>query len=125
MRVGMDNRVFERIEGELAVRYSPRGSDKEFCSTTKNISGGGITIFLLKKLSPGTILDIEIFRYDTDIKTRCRGKIVWVWDVPMDKENEPRFKAGIQFIDRRLLYIGRLIDYLESQNKPFDNIQAQ
>ena len=117
MRIGTDNRLFERIEGELAVRYSPQGSNKEFCTTTKNISGGGIRMSLLKRLKPGTILDLEIFKYDTDIKVRCRGKIAWAWDEPMDKENWQYFETGIEFIDRRFLYLGRLISYLESQKK--------
>lgn len=120
MRTSIDNRVFERIEGELAVRYSPQGSDREFCTTAKNISGGGIRAALLKKLAPGTVLDLEIFNYNQDIKARCRGKIVWVWDEPMDKEDRQFFEAGIQFIDMQLLYIGRLISCLENQNK--DNV---
>jgi len=109
MAIGTDRRVFERIEGELGVRYSPQASNREFCTTTKNISGGGIKMGLLKKLAPGTVLDLEIFRYDTDIKTRCIGKIVWV-----DKKLS---EAGIEFINRSLLYIGRFIDYLQKQNK--------
>ena len=117
MRIGADNRVFERFEGELAVRYSPQGSNMEFCTTTKNISGGGIRVSLLKRLKPCTIVDLEIFKYNRDIKVRCRGKVVWTWDEPMDKENGQYFETGIQFMDSRLLYLGRLIGYLENQNK--------
>ena len=117
MRLDTNNRIFERVEGELAVRYSPQGSNKEFCTTTKNISGGGIRISLLKKLTPGTILDLEIFRYNTDIKARCRGKVIWVWGESMDKEDEQAFEAGIEFIDRQVLYIGRLTNYLETQGR--------
>ena len=117
MHIGTDNRLFERIDGELAVRYSPQGSNREFCTTTKNISGGGIRMSLLKRLSPGSILDMEIFKYNTDIKTRCRGRVAWAWDEPADKETGQLFEAGIAFMDPRLLYIGRLIDYLENQNK--------
>lgn len=117
MPIGTDNRVFERVNGEFAVRYSPHGSNREFCSTTKNISGGGIRMSLLKRLDPGTLVDLEIFKYDADIRTRCRGKIAWVWEETMDKENELMFDAGIEFLNSQLLYIGRLINYLETQNK--------
>ncbi len=112
MRISTDNRVFERLDKELAVRYSPVGSNREFCTTTKNISGGGVRMSLLKSLSPGTILDMEIFRYNSNIKARCRGKVVWVWDEPMSKETEEHFEAGIKFLDRQLLYISRLISDL-------------
>ena len=115
MHIGTDKRLFERIEGELAVRYSPQGSNKEFCTTTKNISGGGIRMSLLKRLRSGTVLDLEIFRYGTDMKVRCRGKVVWAWDEPMEKESGRYFETGIQFMDTRFLYLGRLINYLEGQ----------
>ena len=119
MFIGTENRLFERIDGELAVRYSPQGSNREFCTTTKNISGGGVRISLLRSLSPGTILDLEIFKYSSDFKTRCRGKVAWIWDEPMDKESEERFEAGIQFLDRQLLYVGRLIGYLEEDKDKY------
>lgn len=115
MHINTDSRLFERIDGELAVRYSPQGSDGEFCTTTKNISGGGMRVSLLKRLDPGTMLDLEIFKYDTDIKARCRGKVIWVWNEPMNKETEQHFEAGIQFINSQFLYIGRLMEYLQTQ----------
>ena len=117
MHVGTENRLFERIDGNLGVRYSPQGSNKEFCTTTKNISGGGIRIALLKKLSPGTKLDIEIFKYDIDMKTRCRGKIVWVWQEPMNRDDDHYFESGISFIDNQPLSIGRLISYLSQKQE--------
>ena len=42
MRISTDSRIFERLDKELAVRYSPVGSNREFCTTTKNISAGGV-----------------------------------------------------------------------------------
>ena len=107
-----DNRVFERVSGELAVRYSPQGTDGEFCSTTKNISGGGIRMPLLKKVKPGATLDMELFRHGTDMVFRCAGKVMWVWDAPMDAREEHTFEAGIKFLNPDLSYIGKLIDSL-------------
>ena len=115
MPIGTDNRVFERIDGELAVRYSPQGSNREFCTTTKNISGGGMRVSLLKRLDPGTLLDLEIFKYNTDLKAICRGKVAWIWDEGIGKEKKGLLEAGIQFIDTQFLCISRLIEYLEKQ----------
>jgi hypothetical protein len=116
MDLSIDNRLFARVDGELGVRYSPQGSDREYCTTTRNISGGGVRMPLLKKLERGSVIDIEIFKYNTDLTARCRGKVAWVWDRPADQEKGQMFEAGISFMDRQLLYIGRLIDYLEGQN---------
>jgi len=108
-----NNRLFERVGGELAVRYSPQGTDGEFCSTTRNISGGGIRMPLLKKLKPGTTIDLEIFKNTIDTAFRCMGKVVWVWDAPLSKEKEDHiFEAGIKFLNPDLFHIGRLMDSL-------------
>jgi hypothetical protein len=108
-----DNRMFERVSGELAVRYSPQGADGEFCSTTKNISGGGIRMPLLKKIKPGTTVDLEIFKHNnTDMAVKCMGKVIWVWNAPMDKKEDHFFEAGVKFLNPDLLNVGRLIDSL-------------
>jgi len=107
-----NNRLFERVSGELAVRYSPQGADGKFCSTTRNISGGGIRMPLLKKVRPGTLLDLEIFKPSTDMVFRCMGKVMWIWDAPMDKKEDSVFETGIKFLNPDLLYIGKLMDSL-------------
>ena len=112
MLAGNNNRVFERVSGELAVRYSPQGTDGEFCSTTRNISGGGIRMPLLKKLKPGTTLDMEIFKHNTDMAFRCMGRVVWTWDSLTDKKDEESYEAGVKFLNPDLLYIGKLIESL-------------
>ena len=109
MHIAMDNRVFKRAEGKLAVRYSPLGSNGEFCTTTKDISGGGMRLTLLKKLKPGTVLDLEIFKYNTDINSRCRGRVVWVEEGGVKKHE---FDAGIEFIDKQSLYINNILKRL-------------
>lgn len=107
-----NNRLFERVDGELAVRYSPQGTDGEFCSTTRNISGGGIRMPLLKKVKPGATLDLEIFKHGTDIVFRCIGKVMWIWDAPMYKKEEHFFEAGIKFLNPDFLCVGKLMDSL-------------
>lgn len=110
MFIGTENRVFERLDKELAVRYSPQGTDGEFCTITKNISGGGARLLLLKALKPGTVLDLEISKYNSNITIRCRGKIVWVWDTARAYENEHSFEAGVQFMEPELVPMGRLLN---------------
>jgi len=107
-----NNRLFERVSGELAVRYSPQGTDGEFCSTTRNIGGGGIRMPLLKKLKPGTTVDLEIFKNNINTAFRCMGKVVWIWDAPTSKEEDHIFEAGVKFLNQDLLQIGKLMDSL-------------
>jgi len=110
-----DKRLFERIDGELGLRYTLHNDNREILSAaTKNISGGGLRTTLVKKLAPGTLLDLELSIDNGDVKLRFEGKVSWLWDEPMNKEKEELFEAGIQFVNQRLFYVGRLIKYLET-----------
>lgn len=111
-----DNRMFERVNGELAVRYSPQGTDVEFCSTTRNISGGGIRLPLLKKLKPGTIVSLELFKNNTDMIFRCMGRVIWVWDASINEKECHIFEAGVKFLNPDLSCIGRLTESLGKNN---------
>lgn len=118
MYSGTDRRIFRRVKGELAVKYSLNGNNKTYSTTTKNISGGGMRITLIKKLAPGTILDMEIFKYNSNISANFRGKVAWISKAPVKIKGKKKkyFEAGIKFIDLGFLYIGILINDLESRN---------
>ncbi len=111
-----DRRLFRRIEGRFPVSYRPPGSRKELHTTTKNISGGGMCIHLVKRLAPGTILDLEIFRTGLNVSAKCKGEITWISNGTLKrKRRKTLFDAGIKFIDLSFLYIGNLIGDLEAK----------
>lgn len=112
-----DRRLFERAQGALIVRYKLQGSSKEYCTTAKNMSGGGMEILLLERLEPGTGLEIEIFKDKSNISATCRGEIIWVYGIDREGKRKQSFEAGIKFIDLKFLYIGSLISDLETRNK--------
>lgn len=116
MYKGIDRRVFRRVKGELAVKYGLNGNDMKYSTTTKNISGGGMAIALLEKLAPGTILDMELFKHNSNISAKFRGKVAWISKKPRKGKKRKYFEAGIKFIDLGFLYIGILISDLESRN---------
>lgn len=116
MYKGIDRRVFRRVDGELAVKYGLNGRARKHCTATRNISGGGMRVPIFKKLAPGTVLDMEIFKQNSNISAKFRGKVVWVSRTPIKSKKKKLFEAGIKFIDLGFLYIGLLIGDLESQN---------
>jgi hypothetical protein len=116
MYTGPERRGFERIKGDLGVRHSPQGSDKEYYTVTKDISGSGIRIQLFNKFQLGTILDIQIFKRNSSVSTRCKGEIVWMSSLPVDGKYDTPFETGIKFIDQDLLCIGDLINDLDKRN---------
>jgi len=109
MYTGIDRRVFERIGETLNVRCMPEKELEEFYTNIINISGSGARIILLKKISPGTLLDMEVFRKDSAQGIKCRAKVVWVAPSQLGY-----FEAGIKFMNPDLMCIGRLISKLDN-----------
>ena len=110
-----DRRIFERIDGELAVRYSPEGSNGEYSSVTRNISGNGVRISLNENLTPGTRLDIEIFRNSSNVGARCKGEVRWIYRLPTE-EKKKSFEAGIKLLNSSFLHIGKLIKEIKPES---------
>jgi hypothetical protein len=111
--------MFDRIDGAVTVRYSPPGSPVENYAITKNISGGGIKISLFRNLSPGTVLDLEIFKVNSNDSARCRGEIMWI-NRTADK-GKRCFEAGIKFVGLNFIYMGELIKELGGNRHHFFN----
>jgi len=89
-------------------------------SHTDNISEGGIRVLLEEKLSPYSIVGIEIF-VDKGKSIRCKGRIVWVKEKVNPLENTPvMYDTGIEFAeindcDRE--YLRKLVERLLSTQK--------
>ncbi|MFH1479461.1 MAG: PilZ domain-containing protein [Candidatus Omnitrophota bacterium] len=120
----IDRRIFERIDAELAVRYNLKGSKKEHYALTSNLSGGGIRMSVLKKITPGTIVDMVVFRESSDAASRCKAEVVWVDTKPYNKNGNKVYDVGIRFMESSFLCIGKLINELigKQQNKEAVNI---
>lgn len=105
----LERRLFERIEGKVTLKYNKEGQKKEYHAVTKNISGGGIKIQMSERLKPGTVLDLQIFRINSDISMGCKGKIIWIVKTPAKQHEANSFEAGIKFLNASFLFIGSLI----------------
>lgn len=115
MYIDKERRGFIRVRGEVGIRYSPQGSSREYFATTRNISGSGMKVLLLKRLRPGTVLDLEIFRSNADVSARCKGEIVWIRVAPAGLNGKQGFEAGLKFINSNLFFIANLINDLQTQ----------
>jgi len=82
-------------------------------SHTEDISEGGIRVMLEEKLSPFTMVGIELY-FDKNRPMKCKGKIAWVKEITNPIEKMPSmFDTGIKFIDLTdfdKLYLKKLAD---------------
>lgn len=105
-----EKRMFERLEQVANVRYKIQGGKEEKdVILIKNVSGGGMRLFLYEKLNPGTNIDIEIHLPGDPESIPAEGKVVWVKEVkPAELQGEKRFETGIKFTKVDLIAIGRV-----------------
>ncbi|MFC1624518.1 PilZ domain-containing protein [Candidatus Omnitrophota bacterium] len=111
----IDRRLFERIQGDITARYSVEDGEIQHFVGIRDISGGGLKIELLKGLTPGTILDVEIFRKNSNISARCKSEIIWVRTLRPEEKRGSYFEAGVKFLALNFMYIGAIINDLETQ----------
>ena len=89
-------------------------------SHTENISEGGIRVLLEEKLSPYSVVGVEIF-VDKGKSIKCKARIVWVKEKINPLEKVPvMYDTGVEFIeindcDRE--YLRKLVEKLLSAQK--------
>ena len=128
-RLEKDRRCFLRIPKELSVEvrklYSPLSEEPEEIGSTKNISGGGISLNVLRSYELKTLLGlkiemvgwkeykrqlskiVDIFSEDT---ITAVGEVVWYRELPDGRG----YETGIKFVDIREDDYHSFIKYLEN-----------
>ncbi|MCP4653366.1 MAG: PilZ domain-containing protein [Candidatus Omnitrophica bacterium] len=89
-------------------------------SHTENLSEGGMRVVLEEKLSPYTMVGIEVF-FEKNKPIKCKGKIAWVKEMVNPIAKTPTmFETGIKFIelnDCDKEYIKKLIKAITPEQK--------
>jgi len=89
-------------------------------SHTENLSEGGLRVMLEEKLSPFTVVGIELY-VDKGKPIKCKGKIAWVKDIlnPIARE-ATLHDTGIKFIEMDefdKVYLKRIIEACKTQGR--------
>lgn len=100
--IKIQRREFFRFEFSIPVKYrefntlDPDANRKvPFTSTiTKDLSGGGISVYAMEKVERNKILEIEL-QVQEDKSVKFIGKIVRV--TPLEEENKYRYDLGVSF----------------------------
>lgn len=96
-----ERRRFVRLNTSVKVEYSVIGKDEEeMNSSTKNISLGGICLFLDNLVERGTVLGLKIFILQEIAPIQARGRIVWIEEFAVGQEDRAKhIEAGIEFVE--------------------------
>ena len=95
-----ERRRFVRLSTLVKVEYAVIGkSSEELSSSTKNISLGGICLFLDDMVDMGTILELKMFIAQESLPINAMGKVVWIEEFGLGEEDKRKhIEAGIEFI---------------------------
>ena len=104
----VEKREFIRLSTNIKVKYKilSRGKKKEALS--KDISGGGIKLFLNEKLEIHTLLRLELKIPKHPGLISAEGIIVWV----EKSKIIPKFNTGIKFTKIKPISKARIFKYV-------------
>ena len=112
-----ERRRYVRLDTRLKITYAviKKGKDASSESETKDISGGGIRIFLQEPLPLQTLLKVNIHLPEDPQPIHCAGQVVWVEEFSVlqgEKKEKDRFEAGISFTEINPKDRDRIIKYV-------------
>ncbi|MBI4597734.1 MAG: PilZ domain-containing protein [Candidatus Omnitrophica bacterium] len=74
---GAERRRFVRFTTWLDMRYAVADAAEVSSALTRNISGGGMGFFTKLRLTPGTVLKLEVKFPQRAEPVRCTAEVVW------------------------------------------------
>ena len=113
-----ERRRYVRLDTRLKIVYTVLQNEKDasVTSETKDISGGGIRIFLSEPIPIHTLLKLTIYLPDDPKPIVCSGKMVWAeeFTVLQDEKgkNGNQYEAGVSFIEIDPKDRDRIIKYV-------------
>lgn len=102
-----DRRIHTRHSASLKIRYKEPLSESEGVSWAKDVSKGGMRLFLVEDLKIGSLLSLEITLPYDNRPVIAKSSIVWV------RGDE----AGLSFEDIKSEDLNRIFQYLTHKSQ--------
>ena len=93
-----EQRKFARLDTTLPVTYRTLPASEPQHSSTKNISGGGICVFVEESLAPKTLVEVEITLPDRQRPIVFTGEVVWCEQFQVVGKQARSIQAGVRFV---------------------------
>ncbi len=96
-----DRRKFVRLHSRIRAAYQSLGKEDPLETLTKNVSGGGLSVFTKVRQAPGTILGLELHFPGRIAPVRFTAQVVWSGEVIADAPVDPdrAYETGVRFLD--------------------------
>ncbi|MDP3703147.1 MAG: PilZ domain-containing protein [Candidatus Omnitrophota bacterium] len=96
-----ERRKFVRLQSRLQAKCWVIGTEEPLSSTSRNIGGGGISLFTKRRLAPGTVLGIEVSFPGRAAPVRFKGEVIWSGELIASDGQELRipYETGVRFLE--------------------------
>jgi hypothetical protein len=96
-----ERRKFIRLPARLKANCWQLGTEEPLGSSTRNVSGGGMSLITKARVAPGTVLGIEVHFPGRVAPVRFTGQVTWSGELilPEGERGPPQFETGIRFLD--------------------------
>jgi len=109
-----ERRVFDRLkaDGKVNIR-GEKDISCDFKAFLDNISFGGLGIYAIEKVNPGTMVSFELNTQTTDSPLIGKAMVRHVDNLTPNKS--PLFSIGMEFVDTNKDYLTYLIKRLQAK----------
>ncbi|MFH1767603.1 MAG: PilZ domain-containing protein [Candidatus Omnitrophota bacterium] len=100
---GAERRKYPRINFIIVAYTDSKNDSLANMSATKNISAGGLCIFVDKEVAKDTVLSLKITLPNGNPPIDAKGKVVWNRPCTMAYLSKAanQFEVGIEFLDMK------------------------
>ncbi len=107
-----DQRIFERFNTNLTVRYLNSDTGQEGVARTQDISAKGLNLETRQPLPAHTILEVWLEMKNAGESLYSRGEVVWSKNIGADN-----YRAGVELEKADLMGISRILRAVTAPNK--------
>jgi len=96
-----ERRKFVRLYSKLKAKCWILGDHEPLSLLSRNIGGGGISLFTKRRLAPGTVVGIEVHFPERLAPIRFTGEVVWSGELITSGEQDSlnTYETGVRFLD--------------------------
>ena len=96
-----ERRKFVRLYSRLKAKCWVLGTEEPLSLLSRNIGGGGISMFTKRRLPPGSVVGIEVYFLGRLAPIRFTGEVVWSGELITAGTEDAlnTYETGVKFLD--------------------------
>ncbi|MDP3768147.1 MAG: PilZ domain-containing protein, partial [Dehalococcoidia bacterium] len=92
---------FVRLSARLKTTCQVLGAENPLATLTKDVSGGGMSLFTKAQMAPGTVVGLDVRFPGREGSIRFTAQVMWSGELISETPGPEgaRFETGVRFLD--------------------------